>query len=130
MMLIAPNARAGVVVLTNSDSVGASELASKLLEIVLGLPPRDPKEIAVDAKLYDGYVGRYEVTSVVISIVREGNHLFMQINGKDEIFPESARDYFSKTFGSQITFVTDSNGRATGLMLHEGGTDLYAKRIE
>lgn len=131
MMLIAPDARAGVVVLTNSDSVGASELASQLLEIVLGLPPRDPKEIAVDAKLYDGYVGRYEVTSVVISIVREGNHLFTQINGKkDEIFPESVRDYFSKTFGSQITFVTDGNGRATGLMLHEGGTDLYAKRIE
>jgi len=43
MMLIAPDARAGVVVLTNSDSVGASELASQLLEIVLGLPPRDLK---------------------------------------------------------------------------------------
>jgi len=41
MMLIAPDARAGVVVLTNSDCVGASELASQLLEIVLGLPPRD-----------------------------------------------------------------------------------------
>ena len=112
-----------MLVLTNSDSVGASELASQLLAIVLGLPPRDPKEIAVDAELYDGYIGRYEVTSVVISIVLEGNHLFTQINGKkDEIFPESVRDYFSKTFGSEITFVTDSNGRATGLMLHEGGT--------
>ena len=107
MMLIAPEARAGVVVLINSDSIGASELASHLLEIVLGLPPGDHKEITVDPKLYDGYVGNYEVTSVVIGIVREGDQLFALINGhKNEIFPESARGYFFKAFDSQITFVT------------------------
>src|ERR1700726_4958723 len=61
MMLIAPAARAGVV--------------------VLGLPPGDHKEITVDPKLYDRYVGSYDVTSVVISIVRDGDHLFEQING-------------------------------------------------
>jgi hypothetical protein len=71
------------------------------------------------------------VTSVVISVVRDGDHLFAQINShKNEIFPESARDYFSKTFDSQITFVTDGNGRATELILHEGGTDLHAIRIK
>jgi CubicO group peptidase (beta-lactamase class C family) len=95
MMLIAPDARAGVVVLINSDSAGASELASHLLEIVLGLPPGDHKEITVDPKLYDSYLGNYEVSSVVISIVRDGDHLFAQINGhKNEIFPASVRDYF------------------------------------
>jgi len=31
-------------------------------------PQGTSKEIAVDAKLYDGYVGHYEVTSVVISM--------------------------------------------------------------
>ena len=131
MMLIAPEARAGAVVLINSDSIGASELASHLLEIVLGLPPGDHKEITVDPKLHDSYLGNYEVTSVVIGIVREGDHLFAQINGhKNEIFPASARDYFLKAFDSQITFVTDGTGRATGLMLHEGGTDVFAKRIK
>jgi serine beta-lactamase-like protein LACTB, mitochondrial len=54
MILIAPDARAGVVVLINSDAAGAAELASQLLEIVLGLPPRDHKEIIVDPKLCDG----------------------------------------------------------------------------
>jgi len=81
--------------------------------------------------LYDRYVGSYEVTSVVISIVRDGDHLFEQINGhKNEIFPETVRDYFSKTSNSQVTFVTDGNGRATELILHEGGTDLRANRIK
>jgi len=131
MMLIAPEARAGVVVLINSDGVGASELATHLLEIVLGLPPGDHKEITVDPKLYDSYVGNYEVTSVVIGIVREGDQLFALINGhKNEIFPEGAREYFFKATDSQITFVTDGTGRATGLMLHEGGTDVLAKRID
>ena len=131
MMLIAPDARAGVVVLINSDAAGASELASQLLEIELGLPPGDHKEITIDPKLYDSYVGSYDVTSVVINIVREGDHLFAQINGqKNEIFPESIREYFFKTFDSQITFVTDRSGRATELILHEGGTDLHANRIK
>ena len=131
MMLIAPDAQAGVVVLINSDSMGASELATHLLEIVLGLPPGDHKEITVDPKLYDSYLGNYEVTSVMIGIVREGDHLFALINGhKNEIFPEGPRDYFFKTTDSQITFVTDRKGRATELMLHEGGTDVLAKRID
>ena len=131
MMLIAPDARAGVVVLINSDATGASELASQLLEIVLGLPLGDHKEITVDPKFYDGYLGSYTVSSFVISIVREGDHLFEQINGqKTEIFPEGIREYFSKAFDFQITFVTDGNGRATELILHEGGTDLHANRIK
>jgi serine beta-lactamase-like protein LACTB len=131
MMLIAPDARAGVVVLINSDAAGASELAAQLLEIVLGLPPGDRNEITVDPKLYDGYLGTYEVTSAVIGIVRDGDHLFMQINGRRiEIFPQSVREYFSKSPDLQITFVTDGNGRATELILHEGGTDLHASRIK
>jgi serine beta-lactamase-like protein LACTB, mitochondrial len=131
MMLIAPDARAGVVVLTNSDAVGASELASQLLKIVLELPLGNRKEATIDPKLYDNYVGSYDVSSVVIRIVREGDHLFTQINNRNnEIFPESVRDYFFKAFDAQITFVTDSNGRATELILHEGGTDLRATRTK
>jgi CubicO group peptidase (beta-lactamase class C family) len=131
MILIAPDARAGVVVLINSDAADASGLASQLLKIVLGLPPGKHQEIAVDPKLYDGYVGSYDVSSFPINIVREGDHLFAQINGqRNELFPESIRDYFFKTFDAQLTFVTDSNGRATGFIVHEGGTDVYANRTK
>lgn len=131
MILIAPAVRDGVVVLANSDAAGASELASQLLEIVLGVPPKDHKEITVDPKLYDEYIGRYNLGPVAMTVIREGDHLFAQTNGpKIQIFPESARDYFFKLFDAQITFVTNSNGRATELLLHEGGTDLYANRIE
>ncbi len=131
MMLLAPDTRAGVVVLANSDAAGASELASQLLQIVLGLPLENHKEIAIDTKSYDDYVGNYDVTSVTIRIVREGNHLFAQMNGgKNEIFPESVREFFFKAFDAQITFVTSGAGPAPELILHEGGFDLMATRVK
>ena len=131
MMLIAPDARAGVVVLSNSDASGASGLAPELLRIVLGLPVREHKEIAVDPKLYVGYIGRYEMSPFVVNIVWKNDHLFAQIRGQNyQIFPENVRDYFFKIFDAQITFVTDANGRAKELIWHEGGTDAYLHRIE
>ena len=131
MILIAPDARAGVVVLINSDAPGASEFASQLLEIVLGLPSRDRKEITVDPKLYDGYIGSYQMNDFRMTFVREDNRLFAQLNGqKIQVFPESVRDYFFRVFDGQITFVTDGNGRATELILHEGGTDTYLNRVK
>jgi serine beta-lactamase-like protein LACTB len=131
MMLIAPDARASVAVLINSDAAGASGLASQLLRIVLGLASGEHKEISVDPQVFDSYVGSYDVTSAVVNIVREGDHMFVRINDqKNEIFPESVRGYFFKTFDSQITFVTDGTGRATELILHEGGTDMHANRVK
>ncbi|MCU1337844.1 MAG: hypothetical protein JWO19_3425 [Bryobacterales bacterium] len=131
MILIAPDARAGVVVLINSDAAGASELASQLLEIVLGLPSRGHKEITVDPKLYDGYIGSYQMNDFRITFAREEDRLFAQLNGqKIQVFPESVRDYFFKLFDAQITFVTEATGRATELILHEGGIDTYLNRVK
>jgi hypothetical protein len=45
------------------------------------------------------------------------------------LFPEGERDYFLKVVDAQITFETDEHGKATGLVLHQGG-DNHAKRIE
>jgi serine beta-lactamase-like protein LACTB, mitochondrial len=130
LMLMAPEARVGVVVLVNSDAAGANALGSQLLKIVLGLPI-EHKEISVDPKLYDGYVGNYQMDGFHMTIVRENDRLFARINGQNiQLFPTSIHDYFFKAFDSQISFVTDGNGRATDLILHEGGTDMYATRIK
>jgi hypothetical protein len=57
--------------------------------------------------------------------------LTAQINGrKTALLPESVRDYFLGNSESEITFVTNGNGRATELILHEGGTDMYLSRIK
>lgn len=130
MILIAPDARAGVVVLTNSDAAGASELASKLLRTALGLPPGDRKEITLDQSSYEGFIGSYRMNDFQITIEREDGRLFAKVNDQNiQLFPEGLHDYFFKAFDAQITFVTEASGRATELIMHEGGMDTYLSRV-
>jgi CubicO group peptidase (beta-lactamase class C family) len=96
------------------------------------LPPKEHKEIAVDPKQFDGYVGTYQLApNFIFTITRDGSHLFAQLSGQPafEIFPESEKDYFYKIVDAQITFVTDSSGRATELILHQNGLDQHARRV-
>src|SRR2546421_11717115 len=56
--------------------------------------PKEHKEVAVDPKLFDRYVGRYTIPPTIITIMRDGNHLFVQQDeepSKVEVFPESDR---------------------------------------
>jgi hypothetical protein len=46
---------------------------------------------------------------------------WLLLQGLNEIFPESVHEYLFRAFDAQITFMTDGNGRATELILHEGG---------
>jgi D-alanyl-D-alanine-carboxypeptidase/D-alanyl-D-alanine-endopeptidase len=125
-----------VIVLGNLNGSAPQEIASKLGAVAHGekvVMPSERKEAPVDPKLFSGYVGRYQLApNFILTVTREENHLFTQATGqgKLQIYPESDRDYFLKVVDAQITFVIDSNGRATELILHQGGMDQHAKRIE
>jgi hypothetical protein len=96
-------------------------------------PPQEHKEVKADPKVFDGYVGNYQLLpTFVLTVSREQNQLFLQATGqpKFEIFPESERDYFLKAVDAQITFLVDAQGRATELVLHQGGRDQHAKRTD
>jgi serine-type D-Ala-D-Ala carboxypeptidase/endopeptidase len=131
-----PKNRVGVVALSNtSTATGVDDIGRHLLDakFPLAQPPKEHKQVAVDPKLFDGYVGRYELTpTFTLTVTREGNQLFVQATGqgKAEVFPESERDYFYKVVDAQITFEVDSQGKATGLILHQNGMNQPAKRIE
>jgi CubicO group peptidase (beta-lactamase class C family) len=131
MMLMAPDARAGVVVLTNSDNIAASALATQLLRIVLGLREPEHKEITVDPKSPDSYLGKYQVGDFSMRIAREGDHLFALVRDqKIPLSPETARDYIIKGTETHIFSVSDGNGRTTERLLRESGTDSYLNRIQ
>jgi CubicO group peptidase (beta-lactamase class C family) len=94
-------------------------------------PPKEHKQVAIDPKLLDNYVGSYELApNFILTVTREGDHLFTQATGqgKIEVFPESDHDFFLKVVDAQITFETDSQGRATSLVLHQAG-DHKARRL-
>jgi CubicO group peptidase (beta-lactamase class C family) len=136
MLAYYPEEELTVIVLGNLNGPAPQEIALKLAAVVHGekvVMPPEHKEVRVDPKLFDGYIGRYELApSFILTITREDDHLFEQATGqsKFQIYPESDRDYFLKVVDAQITFVTGVNGRATELILHQGGIDQHAKRIE
>jgi CubicO group peptidase (beta-lactamase class C family) len=131
-----PKTGAGVVVLSNTFTVaGIDDIGMHLLDSRVPLlpPPKEHKEITVDPKLFDGYVGQYQLApNFILTITREGDKLFAQATGqpKVQIFPEGEREFFYKVVDAQITFETDSTGRATGLVLHQSGANVPAKRTE
>jgi dienelactone hydrolase len=112
------------------DKLG--RIVPKIVEVPQADEPKEHKEIALDPKLLDGYVGQYQLAPKVLTITREGDKLLGQFTGqpKIQIFPESQRDFFLKVVDAQITFETDANGRATSLTLHQKGHNIPAKRIE
>ncbi len=94
--------------------------------------PTTPKEVKVDPKILEGYVGTYELApGFDIVITQDGGQLYEQTTGQGRaaIYPESGKEFFLKVVDAQITFVTDSSGRATKMVLHQGGMDHTGNRI-
>jgi CubicO group peptidase (beta-lactamase class C family) len=101
------------------------------------LPPRPPlkqhKQVAVDGKVLDRYVGRYGLPpDIILTVRREGDHLTVQENDepKQDLLPESETDFFSTVADDVMTFQVDGQGKATGMILHADGKDIPIKRIE
>jgi hypothetical protein len=94
-----------------------------------------PERIAskVDPKIYDDYVGRYEIApNVVLDITKEGEKLMTQTTGqpKMELLPESEIEFFIKGFTAQFVFVRDGTGRATKLIINQDGQRVTAKKLQ
>lgn len=94
--------------------------------------PQARQAIALDPAIYDRYVGRYEIGpgfSLVLS--REDDRLMAQASGQEraEIFPESPTRFFLTIVDAQIDFVQNEAGAVTGLVLHQGGQDIPARKV-
>ena len=133
-----PKTRAGVVVLTNlSGPPGPDDIGRHLLDASYPVqkvePLKEHTEVTVDTKVFDNYVGSYQLApNAIMAITREGDQLFSQLTGqgKIQIFPEGERRFFVKVVDAQLTFDTDAQGKGTQLTLHQNGRDVPAKRIE
>jgi CubicO group peptidase (beta-lactamase class C family) len=95
-------------------------------------PATARKEITVDQKVLQGYVGRYEVTPAVTFVVTlENGQLYTKLGPqpKVEVFAEAPNSFFLKVVDAQLTFHTDPQGKATGVTLHQNGREITWKRI-
>jgi CubicO group peptidase (beta-lactamase class C family) len=132
-----PETRVGVVALSNaSNAEGVDDIGRHLINASFPLATFDKKEhkaVPVDTKLFDGYVGRYEIApKIIVNVTRDGDHLYGQATGQGrfEIFPESEKEYFAKVTDLQVSFHTGADGKVTELVIHQGGENTTCKRLE
>jgi CubicO group peptidase (beta-lactamase class C family) len=95
--------------------------------------PSAPTAIEIDSAVLKAYEGEYELApGFVLAVTLEGNRLMTQATGqgKVEIFASSPTEFFLKVVNAQITFVKDASGAVTGLVLHQGGRDMPAKKTK
>ena len=130
-----PEDKLAVIVLGNVNGTAPQQIAQDLGTLAHGGKVTllsEHKQVPIDPKVFDGYVGTYQLApDFVLAVRRDGDHFITQATGQGqvEIFPETDHDFFAKVVDAQITFVTDSQGHATELILHQGG-DHHAPRVE
>ncbi len=93
----------------------------------------EPVEVEVDPETLERYVGRYALArGSIVSVSRDEGKLVSRLAGQGpvHVFPASATEFFAKVVPARITFVVDDHGRATGLVLHQGGREIHARRVD
>ncbi len=131
-----PDDRAVVIVLSNFMSSPTGPIARDLAAMMFGEKyeiPGERKEVQVDPGILGACVGKYEMRpGLILTVTREGDRLMAQLTGqpKFEIFPESETKFFLKVVEAQITFHREPDGKVDRLTLHQGGSDVPARRTE
>jgi CubicO group peptidase (beta-lactamase class C family) len=107
----------------NPNNANATEVLKRL----------EKAPVVVDPKVFDTYVGEYEVgPGVVLRVFREGDKFLTQATGQGvfEIFPESETVFYPRAFVAKLTFVKDADGKVTGIRVDQNGRVTLGKRIK
>lgn len=123
----ATNSVGAVTDLTLHQS-GIDQKAPKISDEI----PKDAVSIKLDPTIYDAYVGKYELApGAIFTVRRSGDGLSVQLTGQSflPVFPSSETKFFYKAVDAQLTFVKDSEGKVTSLILHQNGIDQSARRL-
>jgi CubicO group peptidase (beta-lactamase class C family) len=121
----------GVVVLSNLD-YAPDDIGFHILDSSLPLAKIGRKKIAVDAKLFDAYVGEYQLSPAsVVTISKIEDTLVIQMTGTRQapLAAESETEYFLEVVDLQVRFIRDQDGRVDILELTLNGRVQTAHRI-
>ena len=96
------------------------------------LPPRRTA-VKLDPKVYDEYVGQYELApNFVVMVSREGDKLISQATGQPrfELLPESEIAFFIQDLSGLFIFMRGRNGEVSRLITIQDGRVIEAKRLK
>jgi len=130
------NSGQGMVVMTNSENgVPLTQEIFRSVAAEYGWPDYHPQErviARVDPRIYDAYVGEYEIApGFILKVTREGDKLLSQASGqpRSEMFPESETVFFVKDANAQFTFVKDDKGEVIQVNIQRTTRLFQAKKI-
>ncbi len=91
------------------------------------------KEIIVDTKTLQTYVGKYELApGFILTVSRADSQLNAQATGQPEfpVFPKSEKVFYYKVVEAQLTFNQNGDGVVESVTLHQGGREIVGKRLK
>jgi uncharacterized protein DUF3471 len=131
----------GAAVMTNGDR--GTEFAMEIIRSIAreydwpDFKPAEKVVAAVDARIYESYVGDYEfkinpTLTITLTVSTADGKLFAQQNGgtKREWLPESETDYFSLASPNSLHFSRDEQGRVAELAIIQGNETFHGKKIK
>ena len=128
-----PKRRAVVVLSNMALPAVAEELGMSLLDAPsVFAPAKERKKIAVDAKVLERYVGRYELApGFVLTVTREENRIFLQATGqlRVELFAEAPSKFFLEAVDARLEFEAGDGVQAVAAVLFQNGREMRAKRM-
>lgn len=90
------------------------------------------KPVAINPKVYDDYVGYYEVQGFVGSVKRQGDALIMESDSgnPEQVYPLSESEFFFKGAPGTVRFARDAQGKVTEIVANMSGGERHVKRID
>lgn len=135
-IILVPEKSLGIVMASNYDRTPINNIVNAALAIALGedyTPPKIRKDISVNQKTLDKFVGKYQLEpEVFLNVTRRENRLFVKATGQPEVelFAETETNFFLKVAEIEISFKKNDKGEVFQLILHQGGMNSPAKKIE
>jgi serine-type D-Ala-D-Ala carboxypeptidase/endopeptidase len=130
-----PATGANVVVLTNV-ATSIDDIGLHILDPAIPLQGERPvitrTEVMLDPSTLDRFVGEYVLAPTFsITVTKENGALWGQPTAqpKVQLFAEAPTEFFLKVVDAQISFVVDSAGVVTGMVLHQNGQNLPGRRV-
>ena len=95
--------------------------------------PLERTAVKLEAKIYDQYVGQYEVApNFVLTVTKEGEKLMSQATGqpKFELLPVSEIAFFIKDFSALFIFMRGQSGDVAQMITIQDGLIIPAKKVK
>lgn len=131
-----PEKKIGAVVLSNTrfdnDAIGL-HLIDRDWPVEKLDPPKPRVEREVDPAILSRYVGVYRFgPDYTVQVSLEYGRLWVRDTSDKalEMAAEKDNEFFFKTMDVQVTFLTDSSGKATKMILHVNGEDSVGVKVQ